>query len=154
MGSVGRTVMERRAGADDMTRSLQAGRAEMLILFCRVAGVDPYGAQKKAPAVGVLLQQFCQTLVDYVASAHFLLYERIVNGTERRRAVADAAASLYPQISSCTDLAIEFNDKYDCGDHCSHLDHLSDDLSQLGQALAQRIELEDRLLSLMAAPRA
>ncbi|HET9122026.1 MAG TPA: Rsd/AlgQ family anti-sigma factor [Acidiferrobacteraceae bacterium] len=148
-----KAVTERRVGANDMIRRLQAGRAEMLVLFCRVAGVDPYAGEKKAPGVGALLQNFCQALVDYVASAHFLLYERIVNGTERRRAVADAAASLYPAISVCTDLAIEFNDKYDCGDHCSQLDDLSADLSQLGQALARRIELEDTLLALIREER-
>lgn len=154
MSGVGKSVMERRAGASGMMRRLQDERAEMLVQFCRLAGVDPYGKKTKAADMQALLQHFCQTLVDYVASAHFLLYERITNGTERRKVVADAAASLYPGISECTDLAVEFNDKYDCEDHCERLDQLSDDLSQLGQALAQRIELEDRLLGLMAGDRA
>ena len=41
---------------------------------------------------------------------------------------------------------LDFNDKYNCGDHCELTDSLHDDLSRLGEELAVRIELEDMLL--------
>jgi len=47
-------------------------------------------------------------------------------------------------------MALDFNDKYDCEDHCTVLDTLSRDLSRLGEEIAQRIELEDKLLTAMA----
>lgn len=142
------SVNDRRIGVPQVMARLQAERAEMLVLFCRLAGLEPYGREPDLPR---LLQTFCQTLVDYIAGAHFLLYERIVNGTERRRRMNDLADGIYPQIQRCTDLAIDFNDKYDCEDHCENLDQLSDDLSRLGEALAERIELEDRLLGALTA---
>jgi regulator of sigma D len=46
-------------------------------------------------------------------------------------------------------VAVNFNDKYDISDHQLELDHLAEDLSQLGEELAVRIELEDQLLSAM-----
>ena len=84
--------------------------------------------------------------MDYIAAGHFALYERIVEGTERRRDVADLAARLYTRIADSTDVALDFNDKYDCEDHCTALDSLSSDMSRLGEELAACIELEDHLI--------
>jgi regulator of sigma D len=53
---------------------------------------------------------------------------------------------LYPQIASSTEVALDFNDKYDCGDHCEITPSFADDLSLLGETIASRIELEDRLI--------
>ncbi|MHB1514552.1 MAG: Rsd/AlgQ family anti-sigma factor [Acidiferrobacteraceae bacterium] len=145
MATSGNVVRERRSAGNVMDR-LRAQRTEMLVQFCRLAGVEPFGPDSDVQG---LLQVFCQTLVDYVAAAHFVLYERIVNGMERRRPLADLASNIYPQISHCTDIAIDFNDKYDCEDHCERLNELPGDLSRLGIALAERIELEDRLLAHM-----
>lgn len=139
-------VKERRLGTQHTLEKLEAERMEMLVLFCRVAGLEPHTADKP---VQVLLQEFCQVLVDYIATAHFGLYERIANGQERRRRVADLAAKLYPDIAESTAVALDFNDKYDCEDHCERLDELTTDLSRLGEALARRIELEDQLIKVM-----
>jgi len=147
LGSRTNTTGERRRGSQDMASKLISERTEMLTTFCRLAGIEPYTANKP---VQKLLQEFCQILVDYVAAGHFALYERIVEGKERRRSVSDLAAQVYPRIAKTTDVALDFNDKYDCEDHCTALDSLSADLSHLGEELAARIDLEDRLLALMA----
>ncbi len=140
------TREERRQASQDLVAKLVTERTEMLATFCRLAGIEPYTADKP---VQQLLQEFCQILVDYVAAGHFALYERIVAGKERRQELAALAAEVYPRIAKSTDMALDFNDKYDCEDHCTALDSLSADLSQLGEELAARIELEDRLLAAM-----
>lgn len=143
VGTVPVTIPDRRSGSRSMVTRLLRERRDMLVLFCRVAGLDPFprGEQPKQ-----VLQEFCQILVDYVAAAHFSLYERIINGTERRQALVHLAHTLYPRIEACTETAIIFNDKYDCGDRCADLSALPDDLSELGETLALRIELEDQLI--------
>jgi regulator of sigma D len=141
-----KATADRRAGTHKMIGKLQAERTEMLVLYCRVAGLEPFTAVKP---VQVLLQEFCQILIDYIASGHFILYERIANGTERRQRVAKLAEELYPRIARATEVALDFNDKYDCEDHCDVMDSLAGDLSRLGEELAVRIELEDRLLATM-----
>lgn len=140
------TREERRQASQDLIARLVTERTEMLATFCRLAGIEPYTADKP---VQQLLQEFCQILVDYVAAGHFALYERIVAGKERRQELAALAAEVYPRIAKSTDMALDFNDKYDCEDHCTALDSLSADLSQLGEELAARIELEDKLLAAM-----
>jgi len=137
-------AQERRRGSTDLTSKLVEERTQMLVTFCRLAGIEPYTPNKP---VQKLLQEFCQILVDYVAAGHFALYERIASGTERRRGLSDLAGEVYPRIANSTDIALDFNDKYDCEDHCTALDSLGADLSKLGEELAIRIELEDRLLA-------
>jgi regulator of sigma D len=146
MAIVEATVNERRAHTREMIAKLVAERTEMLVLYCSMAGLEPFTASKP---VQVALQEFCQILIDYIASGHFVLYERIANGTERRREVAKLAEELHPRIARATEMALDFNDKYDCEDHCNVLDTLAADLSQLGEEMAVRIELEDRLLEVL-----
>lgn len=139
-------VEDRRTTGRQSVGRLLVERQEMLVLFCRVAGLDPF---KHTVVPGEVLQEFCQVLVDYMAATHFLLYARIIDGTERRLAVRTQAEELYPRIEACTETAIYFNDKYDCSDHAWDLTDLSQDLSMLGEALASRIELEDILITAM-----
>ncbi len=115
----------------------------MWVLYERLAGVSPYAGP--SPDVG-LLNEFVEILVDYIAAAHFGLYERIVNGEERRAGIRSLAEELYPQIASSTDAAVAFNDKYEANHPREMTDELNRDLSSLGEKLAVRIELEDRLI--------
>jgi regulator of sigma D len=139
----------RRAGKDTVTKMV-AERTEVLTLYWRLAGLEPFSDAKHEPAQK-LLQEFCQLLVDYIAAGHFSLYERIINGTERRREVATLAQELYPRIADTTALALDFNDKYD-GRSLSELpDSFQADLSRLGEELALRIDLEDKLIARLMA---
>lgn len=145
MKSTTSVTQERRGRSQDLVNKLVAERTEMLATFCRLAGIEPYAPDREP--VQKMLQEFCQILVDYIAAGHFALYERISEGKERRQEVRDVAERVYPQIMKSTDTALDFNDKYDCEDHCTALDSLSADLSRLGEELATRIELEDQLLA-------
>ena len=80
---------ERRTGSQELVQKLVAERTEMLVLYCQLAGLEPFGNGKnsRTKPAQELLQKFCQVLVDYIAAGHFSLYERIVNGTERRQQI-------------------------------------------------------------------
>ena len=145
MSLPGTQAGERRTGTQDVVDKLLSERQEVLILFCRVAG-DKGGK----PNVE-LLQEFCQVLVDYSAFSHFEIYQRIVSGEERREQVIQVAEEVYERIAEASDVAVAFNDKYDAADHTLNLNHLSDDMSALGEELAMRIEMEDRIISALMA---
>jgi len=149
MSLPGTQAGERRTGTKDIVDKLLSERQEVLVLFCRVAGFNPYNKSHK-PTVD-LLQEFCQVLVDYSAFSHFEIYQRIVNGEERRAQVIQVAEEVYGRIAEASEVAVAFNDKYDAADHRLILDHLSDDLSALGEELAMRIEMEDRIISALMA---
>lgn len=139
---------ERRTNTQNLIDKLMQERQEMLVLFCQVAGLEPY---RRSDSLDNLLQTFCQVLIDYTAFGHFEVFGRISEGNERRTGVVRVAQEIYSDFLLASEAAVAFNDKYDLSDHALVLDHLSEDLSRLGEELAVRIELEDQLLSSMLA---
>jgi regulator of sigma D len=139
---------DRRARTKEMIDKLLVERREMLALFCQVAGLEPYTTDKPVQAQ---LGAFCQVLMDYMAFGHFEIYDRISRGDERRSSVVAVAEEVYPKVVEATDVAVAFNDKYDISDHELTLSQLPQDLSMLGEQLASRIEMEDRLVEAMIA---
>ena len=130
----------------DLIVKLLAERQEVLVLLNELVQLKPY---REAARVQPVLQQFCQVLVDYVALGHFEVYQCIddnASDSEHCRRVKALAKELFPPISATTERAIAFNDRYDTSQYCRVLDTLCQDLSQLGEDLATRIELEDRLI--------
>jgi len=56
---------------------------------------------------------------------------------------------MYPEFSAVTEATLAFNDKYENLDVMETFDTLSEDLSAMGESLAKRFDLEDRLCELM-----
>jgi regulator of sigma D len=148
MSSQKERTEERRTTTQNLIDKLLTERQEMLVLFCSVAGLEPY---QRSESLDKKLQEFCQVLIDYTAFGHFEVFGRISNGDERRKAVLQMANAIYPDFVVASEVAVAFNDKYDLSDHALQLDHLPEDLSRLGEELAVRIELEDQLLASMLA---
>ena len=96
-----------------------------------------------------MLTEFSQLLVDYISLGHFGIYERLLAGNERRSAVLSLAQDIYPELSKTTDAAIAFNDKYENSAQTLENGDLQQDLSILGENLALRIDLEDRLCAML-----
>ncbi|RLA33466.1 MAG: Rsd/AlgQ family anti-sigma factor [Gammaproteobacteria bacterium] len=132
-----------------MVRELLEERRDLLVQLNDLAGTTP--GQKKHAATPQQLQQFCQLLVDYAATGHFGLYETIRNDGACQTEVWQMAERLYPEVTATTDALLRFNDKYNCDDQCIVGPELHGDLSTLGEALASRIELEDRITGPLCA---
>ncbi len=130
----------------ELINNMLTQRQEVLVLLCKVTGLIPFMPNKPVKEV---LEEFCQVLMDYIAAAHFGLYQRIAEGTERRQTVMNLAKDIYPRIHHSTQLAVDFNEKYETLEEDGFLKTLPNDLSNLGEVLATRIELEDRLIGAM-----
>jgi regulator of sigma D len=143
-------ITERRVRSVSVVNKIMDARTEMLALYTELAAMRPF----RGETVPALLQRFCQSLVDYTAHAHFQLYRHFAENRERRAAISAVADQIYPRILDITQAVLDFNDKYDCEDHCEGLSALDRDLSALGEQLADRIELEDRLIAVFSAHRA
>ena len=143
MSSEAQEQSDRRSGTRTLIDKMLTERQRMLVLFERVAGVEPYPDETPNDE---LLQEFSQILVDYIASGHFGLYERISEGKERRRGIVKLAEELYPRIADTTQTAVEFNDVIEKANGNSSSGNLTNMLSKLGEEIAVRIELEDQLI--------
>ncbi len=137
---------DRRSETRSLIDRMLSQRQKMLVLFERCAGVEPYADERPNDE---LLQEFSQILVDYIASGHFGLYERISEGKERRRGIVKLAEELYPRIANTTQAAVEFNDICEQSNGEEIGGDLLKVLSKLGEELAIRIDLEDQLITEM-----
>jgi regulator of sigma D len=143
-------MLERRHQTSQMVRELLDERRQVWTLFCEIGAMQPFGGQQKL-ALETKLQEFCQLLIDYISLGHFGIYQRIIDGSERRCKVLEVAERIYPCIAEATDAAVEFNDKYERLPGRSLVAQLGEDLSRLGEALARRNELEDQLITAMVS---
>ncbi|MDX3775352.1 sigma D regulator [Chromatiaceae bacterium AAb-1] len=123
-------------------------RQQLIVNYCTLAGLPPFEENRQTMPSQELVKQFCQLLMDYLSAGHFEVYDRIIaenaeNGSDSRQ----LAQKLYPKIAESTDLALTFNDNY--AEHLStrHSGAFDRELSELGQALEARFELEDQLIN-------
>jgi regulator of sigma D len=134
----------RRTRQSHTINNLLHERQQVLVSMCELAELE----SGDVPPDTVIhnLRGFNQQLVDYTALGHFEIYERIIDGKERRGNIKMVADRVYPSISGTTQIFVEFNDKYDGVDEPESLGNLYSDLSSIGEAMADRIESEDMLL--------
>lgn len=144
MEQTGQT-QERRNRGHELTQRIQRmlkQRNHLLQLLLEIS-------QQDAPRSAAEFEEFLQILVDYIAAGYFNLYERISEGRERRRAVADLAVKVYPRIEQTTKAALAFEEKYNPDKTAADFSALKADLSDLGEALSTRMEFEDQLIELL-----
>ena len=134
----------RRTRQTQTINSLLNERQQVLVIMCELAELE--SGDPPPEAVIENLRRFNQQLVDYTALGHFEIYERIIDGKERRGNIKKVADRVYPSISHTTQLFVDFNDKYEGADDSESIVNLYEDLSQIGEAMAERIESEDMLL--------
>ena len=143
------TTNERSSEQRQNMGSLLDARKETLSLYSELASLRPF---EEEPNVTVVLQEFCETLMDYTASAHFQLYRFLEDGSERRSNVKHLAHKIYPSISTTTEQFLDFNDKYETEHKGKYLSSLDNDLSSLGEIIADRIVYEDQVISAFESP--
>ncbi|MEM5546046.1 sigma D regulator [Pseudoalteromonas fuliginea] len=122
-------------------------RQELIVLFCKMAGFSPYDKKDHALPEPAQIESFCQILMDYLSAGHFEIYDDIAKACENKGPKSqELANAIYPRISSTTDIALDFNDKYAEVDKEDLLKDFDKDLSVIGEALEARFALEDELI--------
>ncbi|WP_305909287.1 Rsd/AlgQ family anti-sigma factor [Methylomarinum sp. Ch1-1] len=137
---------ERRQHIQCLITELQQQRQELWSLYCQIGRLKPFDDHA---ALKPILKQFAEIIVDYVSLGHFGIYDRLLAGCERRARLLTDAQNIYPEFSKTTDAVITFNDRYDQGKRKFTVDKLEADLSKLGESLAYRMEIEDRLCGML-----
>jgi len=120
--------VDRRERLHHTIRSLMKLRQDVIVSYCQMAGVSSFDKRdlETRSVEPSELRSFCQIMVDYTAMGHFEIYQRIIDGKERRKAVKVVAES------------------------AEEVEMLQGDLEKLGQIISVRGELEDKLLEALA----
>lgn len=129
----------------DLVTKLLAARQNSLVLFHKLAALKPF---PRIDPVQHLLRRFRQALVDYLALGPFEVYEALEEQPvdSPYRPARELARQLYARIARTTQAALDFHDRFD-GDLSGSLAELDEELSRLGEQLAARIALEDRIVA-------
>jgi len=114
-------------------------------LYCHIAELIPFSANR---TVRKKLARFSEILIDYVSLGHFGVCEYLFAGADSLDPALSVVEKIELALSASTEVAVSFNDKYE-SDAAIIPDELKQDLSALGENLAIRSELEDRLCDLM-----
>jgi len=137
---------ERWGGVHSMIDRWLNERQELLVLYVAIKGLKPY-SPRETP-VSVKIAAFCQVLMDYCSAGHFEIYEQLIReAKEFNDGGIELAKHHYPRLEEITEKCVEFNDAYDSAEHCiEKLTDLPKDLSELGELLEERFQLEDELI--------
>ena len=143
---------ERRARTRKEIKKLIEDRNAVLSQYYNLAKITESTDDDMGSTVE-LLEEFCQELVDYMATGHFEIYRRIEDGNERRDEILTLAEKIMPRINNTTQVAIAFNDLYDDTTNLNEdaIEQLPNYLARLGEELATRIDLEDQLINTLLA---
>lgn len=122
-------------------------RQELLILYHEILNEYSKSDPKNfSPQLfeGKKLKEFCEILTDYIAFGHFKIFEFMAEvlgpATEQKESKDQ---QLLIKILRTTLVSLDFSDKY-C--NTTNLIDFKQDFSDLGEALANRFEWEDKLL--------
>jgi regulator of sigma D len=127
--------------------ALREERSAVWSMYCEIADLKPHFAN--CEKVRPVLSRFTQLLVDYISLGHFGIYEHLLTEKQQQMSVLSYANSIYPAFSNTTAKAMRFNDAYEETRRTFNADSLATDLSALGEHLATRMELEDKLCSIL-----
>ena len=129
-------------------------RQNLIVEYWKLAALKP--SHNKKIAIEQLpspeeLQNFCQHVVDYISEGHFKIYDMVMQKWESTGfSPTEDINTTYFKIVNTTDPLLNYTDKYaDVGVE-DELEDFDFDLSQIGEVLEERFELEDQLIQLIA----
>lgn len=143
-------LTERVGGNNKLVDRWLLVRKHLLVAYYNLVGLKP-GKESFMRLNEKALDDFCQSLVDYLSSGHFSIYERIIGEMEGDTPLL-AATRLYPQLEANTQQMMDYYDTCleNAIDHDNYLE-FQQALSDIGESLEARFALEDKLIALAVA---
>ncbi|EIW8640366.1 MULTISPECIES: sigma D regulator [Klebsiella] len=143
-------LTERVGGSNELVDRWLQVRKHLLVAYYNLVGLKP-GKESFMRLNEKALDDFCQSLVDYLSSGHFSIYERIIGEMEGDTPLL-AATRLYPQLEANTQQMMDYYDTCleNAIDHDNYLE-IQQALSDIGESLEARFALEDKLIALAVA---
>lgn len=144
------SLTQRHGGSNELVDQWLQARKQLLVAYCTLVGLKP-NKEKHTPLNEKALENFCYNLVDYLSAVHFHIYDRIIKQVENSSSPKMAlSVNIYPKLWANTEQIMVFHDRYTevdiDQDLCLEFNHA---LSDIGETLAARFTLEDRLIHLV-----
>ncbi len=140
-----RNARERWGGVSELIDRWLKERQELLVQYCDLSSKN---GEQPSETLQKQFERLCEVLMDYVSAGHFEVYEQLIReADEFNDGGRELAAKLYPKLQETTEKVLDFNDRLD-GKALSgeDLEDLFTRLSELGENLETRFEMEDFLI--------
>lgn len=136
---------ERWGGVSELIDRWLKERQELLVHYCDLSGTADFS---QTEALHQKFVRLCEVLVDYVSAGHFEIYEQLIQeAREFDDGGIELAAKVYPRIEKTTETALNFNDQLNGQSMTEDQARaLFQQLSELGETLETRFEMEDFLI--------
>ncbi|EAW1720221.1 Rsd/AlgQ family anti-sigma factor [Salmonella enterica subsp. indica] len=141
-------LTERVGGSNKLVDRWLHVRKHLLVAYYNLVGIKP-GKESYMRLNEKALDDFCQSLVDYLSAGHFSIYERILHKLEGNGQLLHAA-KIWPLLEDNTQRIMDYYDSSleTAIDHDNCLE-FQQALSDIGEALEARFVLEDKLIMLV-----
>jgi regulator of sigma D len=136
---------ERWGGVSELIDRWLKERQELLVHYCDLSATTDFS---QTGALQLKFVRLCEVLVDYVSAGHFEIYEQLIQeAREFDDGGIELVAKVYPRIEKTTETALNFNDQLN-GQSMTEdkARELFQQLSELGETLESRFEMEDFLI--------
>ena len=119
-------------------------RQRMMVAFNHLCLLKPF-PDACQQSLQRTIEEFCTELVDYMSFGQFKIFENMLHFAPPQSERGLRIKKLLSKIFSSTIQGIEFHDTYINKKQC---DTFEEDLSNLGEQLAHRLDWEDQLLEI------
>lgn len=144
-------VQQQWGGTSDVIDHWLVSRQQLLIDYCKLAGLPPFKKNTRQLPTSSQLQLFCQQVVDYISAGHFKIYDMVMEKWNTAGySPTEEISRLYATITQTTDPILNFTDRYSDIAEENTLTDLDKDLSSIGELLELRFGLEDSLIELIS----
>jgi regulator of sigma D len=139
------TARDRWGGVSDLVDRWLRERQELIVHYCNL-GANP--EPEKPDELYARLSKFCELLLDYVSAGHFEIYEKLMDeAREFNDGGVEVAAKAYPKISKTTQEMLAFSALLEVSEKTEDdMRAMYARVSQLGEIMEERFELEDLLI--------
>jgi len=127
-------------------KSLIESRNQALALYKDVMSYQPFD---DSSTFREILEDLCEILVDYSGKVHFNLLNNIQEEIELDDEILTITADISRHLVDNTQKILDFHDLYNSDVKETQMEKLSQCLNDLGEIIADRIALEDKLISII-----
>jgi regulator of sigma D len=140
-----KNARERWGGVHTLIDRWLRERQVLIVQYCDLTATTAFANVEQVRGKFVRL---CELLLDYVSAGHFEVYQKLIQeAKEFDDGGVELVSKVYPRIESTTEVALAFNDRLEGrGQTEEDLRALMEPLSNLGEDLETRFELEDFLI--------
>jgi len=129
---------------ESAVRQLLIERQQLLVTFCRAAGIAPDRAGEDEKT---MLLDLCQLLMDYAALWQFEIHDPLAGEELRACEASRILQGEQTMLMQAAQVMLDFNDLVDAALTQGRLTDSDSYLSSLGEVLAERFEAEDRVIT-------